>query len=82
MQEYYGSCHCGNVNFKFLSENRVEIWKCNCSICNMYDYQHLFVKHEDFTLLGNRDVLASYTCLLYTSPSPRDYAASRMPSSA
>ncbi|GAB5780783.1 hypothetical protein JMUB7512_27820 [Staphylococcus aureus] len=22
------------------------------------------------------------TCLLYTSPSPRDYAASRMPSSA
>ena len=24
----------------------------------------------------------SYNCLLYTSPSPRDYAASRMPSSA
>ena len=24
----------------------------------------------------------SYICLLYTSPSPRDYAASRMPSSA
>ena len=23
-----------------------------------------------------------YGCLLYTSPSPRDYAASRMPSSA
>ncbi|WP_460381801.1 hypothetical protein [Staphylococcus aureus] len=23
-----------------------------------------------------------YFCLLYTSPSPRDYAASRMPSSA
>ena len=23
-----------------------------------------------------------YPCLLYTSPSPRDYAASRMPSSA
>ena len=23
-----------------------------------------------------------YSCLLYTSPSPRDYAASRMPSSA
>ena len=25
---------------------------------------------------------AANTCLLYTSPSPRDYAASRMPSSA
>ena len=28
------------------------------------------------------DVTYPYTCLLYTSPSPRDYAASRMPSSA
>ena len=26
--------------------------------------------------------MLSKTCLLYTSPSPRDYAASRMPSSA
>ena len=31
-------------------------------------------------LVGNDP--ASETCLLYTSPSPRDYAASRMPSSA
>ena len=28
------------------------------------------------------NVAASHVCLLYTSPSPRDYAASRMPSSA
>ena len=28
------------------------------------------------------DVSKRYDCLLYTSPSPRDYAASRMPSSA
>ena len=28
------------------------------------------------------EVEGTYTCLLYTSPSPRDYAASRMPSSA
>ena len=27
-------------------------------------------------------LVSSATCLLYTSPSPRDYAASRMPSSA
>ena len=31
------------------------------------------------TVLGTKQVV---TCLLYTSPSPRDYAASRMPSSA
>ena len=61
MQEYYGSCHCGNINFKFLSKNKVEIWKCNCSICNIYDYQHLFVKHEDFTLLSDFANLTLYT---------------------
>ena len=27
-------------------------------------------------------VVVAHVCLLYTSPSPRDYAASRMPSSA
>ena len=31
---------------------------------------------------GPPPVLSSLCCLLYTSPSPRDYAASRMPSSA
>ena len=29
-----------------------------------------------------REVAYSYTCLLYTSPSPRDLSTSRMPSSA
>ena len=28
------------------------------------------------------NIRKAYDCLLYTSPSPRDYAASRMPSSA
>ena len=30
----------------------------------------------------NKTSLHTWHCLLYTSPSPRDYAASRMPSSA
>ena len=34
-------------------------------------------KHEELA-----DIDYSIVCLLYTSPSPRDYAASRMPSSA
>ena len=32
--------------------------------------------------VGGFDLLAAYTCLLYTSPSPRDVEESRMPSSA
>ena len=35
---------------------------------------------RDYIRKGNR--LFNDSCLLYTSPSPRDYAASRMPSSA
>ena len=34
------------------------------------------------TELVERFATDPYNCLLYTSPSPRDYAASRMPSSA
>ena len=36
-----------------------------------------FIENE----IKYKDLLV-YSCLLYTSPSPRDYAASRMPSSA
>ena len=35
-----------------------------------------------FDIAGGADNDTSGVCLLYTSPSPRDYAASRMPSSA
>ena len=35
-----------------------------------------------FKALGGVYAVGSIICLLYTSPSPRDYAASRMPSSA
>ena len=31
---------------------------------------------------GNKKRIQSYSCLLYTSPSPRDLSTSRMPSSA
>ena len=40
--------------------------------------------YRQLSLFGDvfQRVRSSYVCLLYTSPSPRDYAASRMPSSA
>ena len=45
---------------------------------------------EDFVEFGDEkysrddllDMISDYSCLLYTSPSPRDSCASRMPSSA
>ena len=36
----------------------------------------------EFATPENVNFMASYACLLYTSPSPRDLSTSRMPSSA
>ena len=60
MKEYFGSCHCNAVSFRFQSEESVEIRKCNCSICNPSDYEHLFIKHEAFSILQGEDTISSY----------------------
>ena len=50
------------------------------------DYLHVMDLAEGHVAaldaLADEDGPKGCTCLLYTSPSPRDYAASRMPSSA
>ena len=53
--------------------------KGRCNVTNAKDISEFF----DF-IPGNPHFLYSalYTCLLYTSPSPRDLHVSRMPSSA
>ena len=43
------------------------------------DYDHAEIVCADCGLVLEDNIV---DCLLYTSPSPRDYAASRMPSSA
>ena len=45
-----------------------------------YAFEVLMGKHPSKDEVG--EVSHFRACLLYTSPSPRDYAASRMPSSA
>ena len=35
-----------------------------------------------YKFLGSEDIIENHSCLLYTSPSPRDRQKSRMPSSA
>ena len=43
---------------------------------------YLHVREDILDLYGFSDVVERNTCLLYTSPSPRDRQKSRMPSSA
>ena len=49
------------------------------STCNRTEF---FLANAEQRINQIIEMLQKYCCLLYTSPSPRDYAASRMPSSA
>ena len=51
---------------------------------NNYNWGDMSVKRDFYNTFDKNDKRRELlvTCLLYTSPSPRDYAASRMPSSA
>ena len=57
----------------FIGANFVRFWR------RRYEHDELCVL-DALTYAGNRASLSS--CLLYTSPSPRDGLLSRMPSSA
>ena len=58
------------------AEDEDEIMLKDCSVVNMI--------HQDAETgkPKNKPMSGKYTCLLYTSPSPRDRQKSRMPSSA
>ena len=55
-----GGCHCGAVRFAAKIEPPAELLACNCSICSMTGFLHLFVPHADFELLRGADMLSSY----------------------
>ena len=64
-----------------------EFFKAHSEL-NALNGKRTYDEFQDVSLTSARrsqahfDDLNARTCLLYTSPSPRDYAASRMPSSA
>ena len=74
--EYKGSCVCGQTSYIAYDLN--DISYCHCDQCRKMTGHFMAasqVSRDNIKIKGK-------ICLLYTSPSPRDYAASRMPSSA
>ena len=61
MKEYFGGCHCGEIKYKFVASKSVEIWKCNCSICTIQDYEHLFIRHNDFKVIKGTKLITKYS---------------------
>ena len=56
-----GGCHCGRVRFEVAAPDTLEVTECNCSICSMTGFLHLFVARDDFRLLRGEDALMTYT---------------------
>jgi len=59
-QRYRGGCHCGSVAFEFTAPVIKQATACNCSMCSRYGFLHVFVAHQDFTLLTATSVLTEY----------------------
>ena len=50
------------------------------TVFSTYDIDNALI--DGYDVVVNKPKTAAYSCLLYTSPSPRDLSTSRMPSSA
>ena len=68
-------------NLLLLGEETAKKW--DHSEFNIEHIIHtLFTSSEFFAFIEKLSIDQDTVCLLYTSPSPRDFEASRMPSSA
>jgi hypothetical protein len=61
MTLHRGGCHCGSVKFELDAPAVLEVAKCNCSICEMSGYLHLFVSRNNFRLLQGEESITTYT---------------------
>lgn len=60
MPTHAGQCHCGAVTFRFQLPSSVSMTECNCSVCSLTGYKHIFVPQDNFTLLSGAEDLTEY----------------------
>jgi hypothetical protein len=61
MTIHRGGCHCGRVRFEVTAPADLELTQCDCSICRMTGFLHLFVSRGDFKLLCGEGDMHTYT---------------------
>ena len=86
-QNYFqGSIDEVRIYNRAISEGEIQdLWKYSTKIkfnINKNYYPYNFKLNQNYPNPFNPITTISYSCLLYTSPSPRDLSTSRMPSSA
>jgi hypothetical protein len=60
MITHTGGCHCGAVHFEVEAPANIEATRCNCSICRMTGYVHLFVSRRSLRLVSGESELETY----------------------
>lgn len=61
MTTHTGGCHCGAVRFEVDAAADIAATECNCSICSMTGFLHLFVPKHCFRLLQGENAMTTYT---------------------
>lgn len=61
MTLHRGGCHCGAVTFEVEAPSDIEATECNCSICRMCGFLHLFVTQAQFQLTSGKSDITTYT---------------------
>jgi hypothetical protein len=56
-----GGCHCGAVRFEVDAPADIEVWSCNCSMCEKTAFLHLIVPASRFRLLTPWQRISTYT---------------------
>lgn len=56
-----GSCHCGAVTLEVDAPSDLEVYQCNCSMCERSGFLHLIVPANRFRLLSGQEALTTYT---------------------
>lgn len=69
-----GGCHCGDVRFEVLAPRDPTVTQCNCSICVMTGYEHLFVTQDEFHLQTDWKAIGLYQ---FNSKTARHYFCKR-----
>ena len=57
---HFRGCHCGAVRFEFRAPGAINVTDCNCSMCGMTGYEHVFVPQADLRFLSGANALTEY----------------------
>ena len=65
-QEYFGSCHCGRIQFK-ITTDAPELTTCDCSICIRKNALMVKVHETQFELIQGKESLTEYQFHTHTA---------------